>query len=115
MELAWRGCTDDEIASYSRHVPKTMIETYTSETKQIMRARQAREKRKSTERAQNMKVILCMIPRLVCFSQSLGEVVPGAVTKWTANHFELPIKIRLSKFGIPVSIPPTRILEKTFD
>ncbi len=45
MELAWPGCTDDEIASYSGHATKEMISKYAGEVRQIMRARQAREKR----------------------------------------------------------------------
>ena len=46
MELAWHGCSDEEIASYSGHATKAMIELYAGEARQIMRARQAREKRK---------------------------------------------------------------------
>jgi integrase len=46
MELAWSGCTDDEIASYSGHATKQMIEKYAGEARQIMRARQAAQKRK---------------------------------------------------------------------
>lgn len=46
MELAWAGCSDDEIAAYSGHATKAMIELYAGEARQIMRARQAREKRK---------------------------------------------------------------------
>ncbi|WP_089257873.1 tyrosine recombinase XerC [Cereibacter sphaeroides] len=46
MELAWAGCTDDEIASYSGHTTKAMIAKYAGEARQIMRARQAREKRR---------------------------------------------------------------------
>lgn len=46
QELAWNGCTDDEIASYSGHATKAMIEKYAGEARQIMRARQAREKRR---------------------------------------------------------------------
>lgn len=46
MELAWAGCTDDEIAAYSGHATKAMIEKYAGEARQIMRARQAREKRR---------------------------------------------------------------------
>lgn len=45
MELAWAGCDDDEIASYSGHATKAMIAKYAGEARQIMRARQAREKR----------------------------------------------------------------------
>ena len=46
MELAWAGCTDDEIASYSGHTSKAMIIKYAGEARQIMRARQAVAKRK---------------------------------------------------------------------
>mgnify|MGYP003627325943 FL=1 len=46
MELAWAGCTDDEIASYSGHTSKEMIIKYAGEARQIMRARQAVAKRK---------------------------------------------------------------------
>ena len=46
MELAWAGCTDDEIASYSGHTSKAMIVKYAGEARQIMRARQAAAKRK---------------------------------------------------------------------
>ena len=45
MELAWAGCDDDEIASYSGHATKEMIAKYAGEARQIMRARQASEKR----------------------------------------------------------------------
>ncbi len=45
MELAWAGCDDDEIASYSGHTSRAMIRKYAGEARQIMRARQAREKR----------------------------------------------------------------------
>lgn len=45
QELAWAGCTDDEIASYSGHTSKEMIEKYAGEARQIMRARQAHKKR----------------------------------------------------------------------
>lgn len=45
MELAWAGCDDDQIASYSGHTSKDMIRKYAGEARQIMRARQAREKR----------------------------------------------------------------------
>lgn len=44
-ELAWAGCDDDEIAAYSGHATKAMIEKYAGEARQEMRARQAREKR----------------------------------------------------------------------
>lgn len=46
MELAWAGCDDDEIMSYSGHSTKAMVRKYAGEARQIMRARQAREKRK---------------------------------------------------------------------
>jgi len=46
MELAWVGCDDDEIASYSGHTSKAMIVKYAGEARQIMRARQASAKRK---------------------------------------------------------------------
>jgi len=46
MELAWAGCDDDEIASYSGHTTKAMIQKYAGEARQIMRARQAAEKRR---------------------------------------------------------------------
>jgi len=45
MELAWHGCTDDEIEAYSGHATKAMVRKYAGEARQIMRARQAREKR----------------------------------------------------------------------
>ena len=46
MELAWAGCTDHEIASYSGHTSKAMIIKYAGEARQIMRARQAAAKRR---------------------------------------------------------------------
>lgn len=46
MELAWAGCTDDEIASYSGHKSTDMIRKYAGEARQQMRARQAWEKRR---------------------------------------------------------------------
>jgi len=46
MELAWAGCDDDEIMSYSGHATKAMVRKYAGEARQIMRARQAREKRR---------------------------------------------------------------------
>ncbi|PZX15472.1 site-specific recombinase XerD [Celeribacter halophilus] len=46
MDLAWAGCTDDEIASYSGHTTKAMIAKYAGEARQIMQARQAAAKRK---------------------------------------------------------------------
>ncbi len=46
MELAWAGCDDDEIASYSGHTSKLMIVKYAADARQIMRARQAAAKRR---------------------------------------------------------------------
>jgi len=46
MELAWAGCSDDEIASFSGHATMAMIRKYAGEARQIMRARQAHEKRR---------------------------------------------------------------------
>lgn len=51
MELAWAGCTDDEIMSYSGHTTKEMVRKYAGKARQIMRARQANAKR--TERDEN--------------------------------------------------------------
>lgn len=45
-ELAWHGCDDDEIASYTGHSSKAMIRKYAGKARQVMRARQAREKRR---------------------------------------------------------------------
>jgi hypothetical protein len=45
MELAWGGCTDDEICSFSGHASRKMVEKYAGDARQIMRARQAAEKR----------------------------------------------------------------------
>lgn len=46
QELAWKNCTDEEIASFSGHTTMAMIRKYAGEARQIMRARQAAEKRK---------------------------------------------------------------------
>lgn len=46
MELAWAGCDDDEIASYSGHASKAMIKKYAGQARQIMRAQTAAEKRR---------------------------------------------------------------------
>lgn len=46
QELAWHGCSDAEIASYSGHASEAMVRKYAAEARQIMRARQAKEKRK---------------------------------------------------------------------
>lgn len=45
MELAWAGCTDEEIKAYSGHTTDAMVRKYAGQARQIMRARQAREKR----------------------------------------------------------------------
>ena len=44
-ELAWAGCSDEEIASYSGHMSLAMIRKYAGEARQIMRARSAAAKR----------------------------------------------------------------------
>lgn len=46
QELAWKGCSDEEIASFSGHTTMAMIRKYAGEARQVMRARQAAEKRK---------------------------------------------------------------------
>jgi len=46
MELAWAGCDDDEIASYSGQSSKEMIIKYAGIARQRMRARQASAKRR---------------------------------------------------------------------
>jgi integrase len=46
MELAWAGCDDDEIASYSGHSSRDMIRKYAGQARQIMHARKAAQKRK---------------------------------------------------------------------
>lgn len=46
MELAWAGCDDDEIMSYSGHSTKAMVRKYAGEARQQMAARRAREKRR---------------------------------------------------------------------
>jgi integrase len=46
MELAWSGCDDDEIASYSGHSSKEMIRKYAGIARQRTRARQANAKRR---------------------------------------------------------------------
>ena len=46
MELAWAGCSDDEIASYSGHTSKEMIIKYAGLSRQITRATSAAEKRR---------------------------------------------------------------------
>ncbi len=47
-ELAWAGCSDDEIKSFSGHATDAMVRKYAGEARQIMRARQASEKRNDT-------------------------------------------------------------------
>jgi hypothetical protein len=51
QELAWAGCDDDEISSYSGHASKAMVIKYAGEARQIMRARQAAAKRGGTDTA----------------------------------------------------------------
>lgn len=46
MELAWAGCDDDEIMSFSGHSTKSMVIKYAGLARQIMRAATAAEKRK---------------------------------------------------------------------
>ncbi|WP_241525920.1 hypothetical protein [Pseudophaeobacter leonis] len=46
MELAWADGSDDEIASFSGHTTKAMIQKYAGEARQIMRASQAAAKRR---------------------------------------------------------------------
>ena len=45
VDLAWAGCDDDEIMSFSGHSSKAMVIKYAGEARQIMRVRQAVEKR----------------------------------------------------------------------
>lgn len=45
-ELAWAGCDDDEIMSFSGHATKAMVRKYAGEARQEMAARRAREKRR---------------------------------------------------------------------
>lgn len=45
-ELAWAGCDDDEIMSFSGHTTKAMVRKYAGEARQEMAARRAREKRR---------------------------------------------------------------------
>ncbi|WP_260088015.1 hypothetical protein [Phaeobacter inhibens] len=44
-ELAWAGCSDDEIKSFSGHATERMVRKYAGEARQVMRALQASEKR----------------------------------------------------------------------
>ncbi len=46
MELAWAGCDDDEIMSFSGHNTKAMVIKYAGLARQIMRAATAAEKRR---------------------------------------------------------------------
>ena len=45
QELAWAGCSDEEIEAYSGHSSKAMVRHYAGEARQIMRARSASDKR----------------------------------------------------------------------
>jgi len=45
QELAWHGCTDEEIKAYSGHTTDAMVRKYAGEARQIMHARKARGKR----------------------------------------------------------------------
>lgn len=49
MELAWAGCTDEEIASYSGHASLAMIRKYAGEARQVTRAKQAAGKREQSK------------------------------------------------------------------
>lgn len=53
MELAWAGCDDDEIMSYSGHKTKKMVIKYAGFARQIMRAGTAAEKRRLWEQLLN--------------------------------------------------------------
>ncbi|OHC54467.1 MAG: hypothetical protein A3D16_09840 [Rhodobacterales bacterium RIFCSPHIGHO2_02_FULL_62_130] len=53
MELAWAGCSDDEIAAYSGHASKAMIRQYAGIARQVTQARSARVKWDGTDTAQN--------------------------------------------------------------
>lgn len=53
MELAWAGCSDDEIAAYSGHASKAMIRQYAGAARQVTQARSARDKRAGTDTAQS--------------------------------------------------------------
>ena len=44
-ELAYAGCDDDEISSYSGHMTKAMIRKYAGEARQKMLAKSANKKR----------------------------------------------------------------------
>lgn len=49
QELAWSGCTDEEIKAFSGHTTDAMVRKYAGEARQVMRAKQAAAKRKSRE------------------------------------------------------------------
>ena len=49
MELAWAGCNDDEIMSFSGHTTKKMVIKYAGFARQVMRATTAAEKRRLWE------------------------------------------------------------------
>ncbi|MCL7464509.1 tyrosine-type recombinase/integrase [Phaeovulum sp. NW3] len=53
MELAWAGCDDDEIMSFSGHKTKKMVIKYAGFARQVMRATTAAEKRQLWERLLN--------------------------------------------------------------
>lgn len=53
MELAWAGCSDDEIAAYSGHASKAMIRHYAGRARQVTQANSARDKRERTDTAQS--------------------------------------------------------------
>lgn len=50
MELAWAGCSDDEIMAYSGHDTKEMVAKYAGEARQRMRAVSVWKKRSLRER-----------------------------------------------------------------
>lgn len=49
MELAWAGCSDEEIKAYPGHDTKDMVKKYACMPRQRMRAKSAWEKRSRTE------------------------------------------------------------------
>lgn len=49
MELAWAGCTDEEIMAYSGHDTRDMVRKYAGVARQRMRAKSASEKRRRSE------------------------------------------------------------------
>lgn len=53
MELAWAGCDDDEIMSYSGHKTKKMVIKYAGFARQVMRAKTAADKRRLWEQLLN--------------------------------------------------------------